>query len=99
MHKLPKEIQKEIKVRINEEMSDSICKCFTGRLSRIVNSLSGYSDKVIIKISDAEEIGNVITLMTKKYDEIDDIKLNVEKELSERGYTKEVIDEWISYID
>jgi len=38
-------------------MDDGICKCFTGRLSRLVNSLSGYSEKVSIKISSAEEIG------------------------------------------
>ena len=28
----------------------------------------------------------------------DSNKINVEKELMERGYEKEIIDEWISYI-
>jgi Leucine-rich repeat (LRR) protein len=45
---------------MNQEMVDSICKCFTGRLSRIINCLSGFSDKVSIKISNNEEISNII---------------------------------------
>ena len=37
--------------------------------------------------------------MKERYDDIDEVKINVEKELLERGYEKEVIDEWITYID
>jgi Leucine-rich repeat (LRR) protein len=99
INNLPNELQIEVKNRLNEEMEDGLCKCFTGRLSRLVNSLSGYSDKVSIKISSAEEIGNIISIMKDKYNEINEVKLNVEKELLERGYEKEVIDEWITYID
>ncbi len=51
--------------------------CFTGRIVRIVNSLSGYSDKVLINISDSEEIGNVISLMKSKYMDLNEIKKNV----------------------
>ena len=98
INNLSDELQKEVKNRLNEEMEDGLCKCFTGRISRLVNSLSGYSDKVSIKISSAEEIGNVISIMKDKYDNIEIVKLNVEKELLERGYEKEVIDEWITYI-
>ena len=99
INNLPNDLQIEVKNRLNEEMEDGLCKCFTGRISRLVNSLSGYSDKVSIKISSAEEIGNVISIMKNKYNEINEVKLNVEKELLERGYEKEVIDEWITYID
>ena len=100
INNLSDELQTEVKNRLNEEMEDGLCKCFTGRLSRLVNSLSGYSDKVSIKISSAEEIGNVISIMKDKYgDDADEVKINVEKELLERGYEKEVIDEWITYID
>ena len=99
INNLPNDLQIEVKNRLNEEMEDGLCKCFTGRLSRLVNSLSGYSDKVLIKISSAEEIGNVISIMKDKYNNIEDVKMNVEKELLERGYEKEVIDEWITYID
>ena len=98
INNLSDDLQIEVKNRLNEEMEDGLCKCFTGRLSRLVNSLSGYSNKVSIKISSAEEIGNVISIMKDKYDDIEEVKLNVEKELLERGYEKEVIDEWISYL-
>ena len=98
MSKFTPELQIEIKKRINEEMADAECKCFTGRLSRIVNSLSGYSDKVTIKISSAEEIGNIIILMKSKYKLLDDVKNNIQEEMKGRGYSDEIIEEWISYI-
>ena len=98
INNLSDELQIEVKNRLNEEMEDGLCKCFTGRLSRLVNSLSGYSDKVSIKISSAEEIGNVISIMKDRYDDIEEVKMNVEKELLERGYEKEVIDEWLNYL-
>ena len=99
INSLSNENQIEVKKRLNEEMEDGMCKCFTGRLSRLVNSLSGYSDKVSIKISSAEEIGNIISIIKDKYANINDVKNNVEKELLERGYDKDIITEWISYID
>jgi len=99
INNLPIDMQIEVKKRLNEEMDDGICKCFTGRLSRLINSLSGYSDKVSIKISSAEEIGNIISIMKSKYDDIEEVKKNVEKELLERGYEKEIVDEWLTYID
>jgi Leucine-rich repeat (LRR) protein len=99
INKLPTDLQIEVKNRLNEEMEDGLCKCFTGRLSRLVNSLSGYSDKVSIKISSAEEIGNVISIMKDRYgDDTDKVRINVEKELLERGYEKKIIDEWITYL-
>jgi hypothetical protein len=37
--------------------------------------------------------------MKDKYgDDTDEVKINVEKELIQRGYEKEIIDEWINYI-
>jgi hypothetical protein len=50
----------EIKKILNIEMKDSICKCFTGRLSRLINCLNGFDERVSIKISDNQEILNVI---------------------------------------
>ena len=112
---LPKDVQLFAKQRLNEEMLDSECKCFTGRITRLVNSLSSISDKVIIKISDSEEIGNVITVARRKFkdikdikdiegdnfeeDHIDELKEYIRKELKERGYTEEVINEWVAYIE
>jgi Leucine-rich repeat (LRR) protein len=91
--------QISVKKRINEEMLDGLCMCFTGRISRLVNSLSGLSEKVSIKISENEEISNIIILANKKYKQIEEIKDYVKKEMKERLYTDSIIEEWLSYID
>jgi hypothetical protein len=95
------ELEKQIsaKKRINEEMLDGLCMCFTGRISRLVNSLSGLSEKVSIKISDNEEISNIIILANKKYKKIEEIKDYIKKEMEERLYDKPFIEEWLNYID
>jgi Leucine-rich repeat (LRR) protein len=95
------ELEKQIsaKKRINEEMLDGLCMCFTGRLSRLVNSLSGLSEKVSIKISENEEISNIIILANKKYKKIEEIKDYVKKEMTERLYNESLIEEWLNYID
>jgi Leucine-rich repeat (LRR) protein len=95
------ELEKQIsaKKRINEEMLDGLCMCFTGRISRLVNSLSGLSEKVSIKISENEEISNIIVLANKKYKKIEEIKDYVKKEMKERLYNESLIEEWLSYID
>ena len=61
-----------------------------------MNSLNGLSDKVLIKISDNEEISNIRILAKKKYDNIEDIKQYIKKELLERDYT---INELLEYVN
>jgi integrase/recombinase XerD len=39
---------------MNEEMKDSICKCYTGRMARLINCLNGYSELVNIKLSEID---------------------------------------------
>jgi hypothetical protein len=73
------EKQISAKKRINEEMLDGLRMCFTGKISRLVNSLSGLSEKVSIKISDNEEISNIIILANKKYKKIEEIKDYIKK--------------------
>ena len=94
------EKQVEAKKRINEEIMDGLCMCFTGRISRLINSLSGYSEKVSIKISENEEIGNIISniLNKNKNEQRELIIEKIKKELLERKYTEEIINEWIEYI-
>ena len=91
----------EIKKVLNEELLDAMCKCFTGRLTRIVNSLNGFYDDVIIQISNNEQISNIIILIKSKlgkdYTEEKHKEL-VCIELNERNYAKNIIDEWVSYI-
>ena len=101
MEGLSNELQKEIKQRLNEEMQESECKCFTGRISRLVNCLSGYSDKVKIQISESEEIGNIISVIMEKrgIKTTETLKEEVSVALKERGYEETKINEWVEYIE
>jgi hypothetical protein len=103
----------EIKRVLNVEMKDSLCKCFTGRLSRLVNCLSGFDERIQIKIPDNNQIANIIILIKDKYNDdlekpltetaksdiINKIKEEVIKELTERKYEQHIIDQWTEYID
>ena len=80
-------------------MNDSVCKCFTGRLSRLVNCLNGFDERVNIRIDDKSQIANIIIMIKSKYDDIEQIRIESEKELRERGYDEETIKVWISFIE
>ena len=92
----------EIKKTLNSEMQDAECKCFTGRISRLVNCLAGYDDLVVVEIADSEQIGTIVGLIKSQLGEnyaVDEHRRLVCEALTERGYSREVIDEWISYIE
>jgi len=91
----------ELKKRLNEEIAGADCKCFTGRMIRIVNTLSGYFDDIVIKISDSSQISSIILLIRKKmavYDKDEHIRL-AKQQLTELGYPMDVIDVWIEHIE
>jgi hypothetical protein len=94
----------EIKRILNIEMNDSICKCFTGRISRLINCLNGFDELVSIKIADNEQIAHIINIIMNqlksenKYD-VDLHKSMVTKRLEEMKYDKSVIDEWVLFIE
>ena len=89
----------EIKKILNVEMQDSMCKCFTGRLSRLINCLNGFDSRVLIKISDKQQILNIIIKIRNEYDDIEKQKKYAEKELLERGYDKKIINEYLIYLE
>ena len=89
----------EIKRVLNQEMQDSICKCFTGRLLRLINTLNGFDPRVSVKISDSQEIANVIILVKSKTNNLHEQRRIVTEELVERGYSKDQINEWIGYLE
>ena len=92
----------EIKKTLNTEILDAECMCFTGRISRLVNCLAGYDELVVVEIADKEQIANVIEIARKSLGEnytVEEHRRLTTTELQERGYTQEVIDEWISYIE
>ena len=95
----------EIKAVLNTEMMDAECKCFTGRISRLVNCLNGFDSSITITINDNEQIGNIVLLVKEKliasvegYSPAKHREL-VRAQLEERGYTEDVIKEWIDYIE
>ena len=91
---------------MNTEMNDSLCKCFTGRISRLVNCLNGFNDNIKIKIniSDNEQIGNIIILIKNKliaennYD-LESHKRLVKINLLEKEYELNIIEEWLEYCE
>ena len=94
----------EIKGILNIEMNNARCKCFTGKISRLINCLNGFSDLVRIELSDNEQIGNIIILVKNRLTREDNYSVEthkeiVKRELTERGYTEEIITEWTGYID
>ncbi len=98
---LPNDYHSSIKQRINEEMYESECKCFSGRITRLVNSLSGFSDKVTVTLSESEEISNIITVLQRKFihESITELKEVIKKELLDRGYTDWLINEWLEHVE
>ncbi len=92
----------ELFKRLNEELADGECKCFTGRLSRLVNVLNGFFDDINIQISDNEQIANVILALRRQHgigpeDEMtDEIKEAIRKELGERGFEADIIEVWLN---
>jgi len=89
----------EIKKIFNHEMQDSICRCFTGRLSRLVNCLCGFDPRVVVQISENQGIANLIISIRQKYDQLDRQIEMVRKEMTERGYDGQTIDLWIGYLE
>jgi len=87
---------------MNTEIADADCKCFTGKMSRLINCLNGYDDRVVITMAENDQIGNIIIIekekLCKEYD-IEKHKSNVKIAMEERGYPKETIEEWICYIE
>lgn len=94
--------QDEIKNRLNQEIYESKNKCFTGKLSRLINCLNGFTDLVSITIDESEEIGNIITIVRHRLGEqytVEEHKKIVIEELKERGYPHDTILHWLDYIE
>ncbi len=90
-------INNEILKVLNQEITDGLCMCFTGRLTRLLNVLVGFYDDIELQISDSEQITNIIMSLKNKYDD-EQLKEAVKKELLERQYSEAIINEWLEYI-
>ena len=82
---------------LNEEIKDTICKCFTGRITRLVNVLNGFYDDITIQIGSNEQISNIIVMLQQKYED-EELIIQVRKAMEEREYNNETIEEWLTYI-
>jgi hypothetical protein len=80
-------------------MQDSMCQCFTGRLSRLVNCLNGFDERVSVMISDKQEILNVIIKIRNMNKDVEKQKEIATKELLERGYSEDIINEYLIYLE
>ena len=86
---------------LQEQISDSECRCFTGRFNRTLSVLVGFFDDIKVEISDNSRIGAII-LLTK--DQIIPYNVDVHKKLAlkrlqEVGYSAEEAEPWIEAID
>jgi len=93
------EHKEELLKILDQEITESQEKCLQGRISRTINILNGYHDSVKINISDNEQISNLIINLQNKFNDLSKLKNNFIKEMLERNYNNEIIDEWIKHID
>jgi hypothetical protein len=91
----------EIYSIIDTEIQDSECKCFTGRISRLINCLNGFTDKVQVTIPDNMAISNIIVMLKQNYsgDNEEELKEEVKKALLERGYDEQIINTYIEFVE
>jgi len=91
----------EILKVLDSEMQDALCMCPTGRITRLVNSLNGFDPDVQLTISDNEQLSNLVIMTKKKIVPYDLVKHQelLRAEMKERKFSKEVIQEWLSYLD
>jgi hypothetical protein len=106
----PVNVQTEVWKVMDTEMQDAECKCFTGRMSRLVNCLNGFDARIQIQISDNEQIGNIIAVERNRLNNDSNdsmtesefvtlLKTNAALALKERAYSDAVIKEWIEHIE
>lgn len=89
---------------LNQELNDSQNKCYTGKISRLINCLNGYDDLVQIQIPETEQISFIIgsikeKLLKNSSYSIEKHKQGVMVELLGRGYDLKTIYLWIEHIE
>ena len=74
-----------IKGVLNQEMSDSLCKCFTGRITRLIDSLNGLDPLVEINLLSENERINMICQQVYELLEEQEEKKYKEEEEQQQG--------------
>ena len=86
----------ELYKRLYEEIIDGIELCLVGKITRLVNSLSGYYDDINLNISDNETIGNIIVNHLKGRELNIILKEELNTILINRGFSVELIQNWLN---
>ena len=63
--------------------------CFTGRLTRLLNTLVGFYDDIELQISDSEQITNIIIELKNKFPSGEELRDAIRKE----QYSESIINE------
>ncbi|CAH6420513.1 Hypothetical protein MVR_LOCUS149 [uncultured virus] len=85
---------------LGEQISDSECKCFTGRFNRTLSVLVGFYDDIVIEISDTARIGAIIIAVKERLELYDpEVHQDLARiALLEAGYDAATIEPWLDAI-
>ena len=94
----------EIKRILAGLMDDSVCSCFTGKVTRLISCLCTFDVAVKINISEPEQIFAIISEVGKNLKEtasysVDKHREIVTQAMRELNYSSKVIEEWTSAIE
>jgi hypothetical protein len=99
-----KETQFEIYKCLDDEVSASDGKCFTGKFVRIINCLNGFSD--LVKFEFAVDYSDVISMVIRQTKEkmgenytLERHKELVTQELRQREVPINIIQDWLNHIE
>uniref|UniRef100_A0A6C0E9Y3 Uncharacterized protein n=1 Tax=viral metagenome TaxID=1070528 RepID=A0A6C0E9Y3_9ZZZZ len=81
--------------RLDEEMMESECKCFTGRITRLLNVLNGFYEDIQITISNNERISAIILLTLNGQEMSDELREICRAKLKDIGIEDEEIEVWL----
>uniref|UniRef100_A0A6C0E9N7 Uncharacterized protein n=1 Tax=viral metagenome TaxID=1070528 RepID=A0A6C0E9N7_9ZZZZ len=87
--------KEELMRRLDEEMMESECKCFTGRITRLVNVLNGFYEDIQITISNNERISAIILSTLDGQEMSDELREICRAKLKDIGIEDEEIEVWL----
>ena len=89
------EHKEELMRRLDEEMMESECKCFTGRITRLLNVLNGFYEDIQITISNNERISAIILSTLDGQEMSDELREICRAKLKDIGIEDEEIEVWL----
>lgn len=96
----PEAIQKTIFCILNQEIQSSDCVCYSGRIIRTINAISGFTELVDIQISDSQQIAYVALLAREMYpSDVEKQREHFVNEMRHRKYPEDTIQVWLEGFD